>query len=257
MSNFLDKTDGFSKTTSVKVTGRFGSKTYNNLDCKPGTHTGTESQSYTITSDCDAKDKCIFELNDKCEVKVKLFERCKSARDRYSYSPYGSSVSRNGCNAVSTPTTFGLSSVGSGYDENIPLKDQLDNLKTRWTAATKKYIMHYPDLKLDLDKLQYNRALAQVMSVYNDITILKANLDGNISSNDEDLANKDKDIKKVKDKYNNEYSLLKSKLGEHKAAIPFKIQKYDENSKSYINASIYTISIFTLLFFIYKQTKME
>ena len=141
--------------------------------------------------------------------------------------------------------------------EDVSLSDQINNLKTRWQSATKKYIKYYPDLKLDLDKTQYNRALAQVIKTYSDLSILKANLEGNIKSNEELLKDKDKDIKDIKKQYSDQYTELKTELGNNKAAIPFKIQKYDENSKSYIFSTFYTVSIFTLLFFIYKQTKLE
>lgn len=147
--------------------------------------------------------------------------------------------------------------ISMSFNENISLEQQLKNLQYRWTEATKKYVKHYPDYKLDLDKSQYNRALAQVRTTYNDMAILKANLDGNIKSNAINLEEKDKKIKEIKSQFENEYSLLNSKLGENKSAIPFKIQKYDENSKSYIFSSFYSISIFTLAFFIYKQINME
>ena len=145
----------------------------------------------------------------------------------------------------------------SGFTDNIPLTDQLENLKYRWSAATTKYIRHYPDLKLELDRSQYNRALAQVRSVYNEINVLNANLNGNISQNDKNLKDKSTKITNIKTKYTNKKGELTSKLGENKAAIPFKVQKYDENSQSYIFSTGYTIGIFTLLFFIYKQLKLE
>jgi len=145
----------------------------------------------------------------------------------------------------------------SGYDEKIPLGKQLENLKYRWTIATKKYVTHYPDYKLGLDKSQYNRASAQVRKTYNDVSILKSNLDGNISSNAKNLKQKDIKIKDIKKKYNDQHGELRNQLGSNKAAKPFKIQKYDENSKSYIFSSFYTISIFTLSFFIYKQLNIE
>ena len=122
----------------------------------------------------------------------------------------------------------------SGYTNSISLEQQLKNLKYRWTAATKKYVTHYPDSKLGLDRSQFNRALAQVRTTYNDINILKANLDGNISSNDKNLADKNKMINNIKNQYNDQHTELRSKIGENKSAIPFKVQKYDENSKSYI-----------------------
>ena len=145
----------------------------------------------------------------------------------------------------------------SGYDEKIPLGQQLENLKYMWTIATKKYVIHYPDYKLGIDRSQYNRAIAQVRKTYNDVSILKSNLDGNISSNAKNLEQKDIQIKDIKKKYNDQHSVLTSQLGNNKAAQPFKIQKYDENSKSYIFSSFYTISIFTLGFFIYKQLNIE
>ena len=145
----------------------------------------------------------------------------------------------------------------SGYDEKIPLGKQLENLKYRWSTATKKYVTHYPDYKLGIDRSQYNRALAQVRKTYNDVSILKSNLDGNISSNAKNLQQKDIQIKDIKKKYNDQHIVLTSQIGNNKAAKPFKIQKYDENSKSYIFSSFYTISIFTLSFFIYKQLNIE
>ena len=82
-------------------------------------------------------------------------------------------------------------------------------------------------------------------------------MDGNISSNDKNLEDKNKMINNIKNQYNDQHTELRSKIGENKSAIPFKVQKYDENSKSYIFSSFYTISIFTMFFFIYKQIKME
>ena len=147
--------------------------------------------------------------------------------------------------------------MGSNYLQSISLDQQLKNLKYRWSISTKKYVTHYPDFKLNLDKTQYNRALAQVMNVFNDFNILKANLDGNILSNKNKLQTKGTEIKNIKDQFNSQYSSLRSKLGENNASKPFKIQKYDENSKTYIFSTFYTASIFTLFYFIYKQLNME
>ena len=48
---------------------------------------------------------------------------------------------------------------------------------------------------------------------------------------------------------------LGTKLGANNASIPFKIDKYNENSESYIISSYYFISLLTMSFFIYKQLK--
>jgi len=141
----------------------------------------------------------------------------------------------------------------SNYTDNVPLEQQLINLKDIWAKATRKYITHYPDFKLGLDRSQYNRAMAQVRNTYNDISVLNANLNGNISSNTRSLEKKDIKIREIKQRYTDQHTELVSNIGENKSAMPFKIQKYDQNSKSYIFSSFYTISIFTLSFFIYKQ----
>ena len=59
--------------------------------------------------------------------------------------------------------------------------------------------------------------------------------------------------KYVKTKYNDSKIQLGTKLGANNASIPFKIDKYNENSESYILASYYFIALLTTSFFIYKQ----
>ena len=81
----------------VKVGGVFGSKN-KTLDCKPGVHTMTESKAYSTNSNCSAKDKCQVELNDKCQARIYMEDRCLSARGHYSWSKYinpGESITPN------------------------------------------------------------------------------------------------------------------------------------------------------------------
>ena len=87
-----------SKTATVTVSGRYGNKTLDNIPCAPGQHIGTESQPHSTNSNCEAKDQCLFELNDKCEAKTLMRDRCKSVRGRFSWSEFGSNVNANDCN---------------------------------------------------------------------------------------------------------------------------------------------------------------
>ena len=88
------------KTATVTVSGRYGDKTLDNIPCAPGQHIGTESQPHSTDSNCEAKDQCLFELNDKCEAKTLMRDRCKSVREggQFSWSEFGSNVSGGGCN---------------------------------------------------------------------------------------------------------------------------------------------------------------
>lgn len=87
------------QTVNVEVSGRFGNKTIKNLKCIPGEHTGTQSRENDTTEDCEARDKCVFELDNDCNVRVKLHERCRSARNNYTWSNFNSSVTKNACTA--------------------------------------------------------------------------------------------------------------------------------------------------------------
>ena len=67
-----------SKTATVTVSGRYGNKTLNNIQCEPGQHIGTESSAHATSNDCDATDQCLFELDANCQVKTLMQDRCKS-----------------------------------------------------------------------------------------------------------------------------------------------------------------------------------
>ena len=83
-----------SRTTNVITRGFGGSKDSINVQCRPGVlHTGRTSRAYGTNSNCEARDKCMFELNDNCEVRVIMRDRCKSARRSNSkFSNFGKSV---------------------------------------------------------------------------------------------------------------------------------------------------------------------
>ena len=91
------------RTAQVLSTGRGGSNwsasRFSKLVCKPGAKLGASSGAYSTSSDCEARDRCLVEMNENCDVRVKLRDRCTSARNRYSWSNFGSDVSRNGCRA--------------------------------------------------------------------------------------------------------------------------------------------------------------
>ena len=85
---------------SIRVSGRYGEKD-KILDCNPGVHTFSESQAYSTDSNCEAKDSCEVELNDKCQARIRMRDRCKSVRGNYSFSNYvdpGKQASKDNCN---------------------------------------------------------------------------------------------------------------------------------------------------------------
>ena len=82
---------------------------------------------------------------------------------------------------------------------------------------------------------------------------MDASLTGKVNVSGDYIEGISKKIKTIKDTYGKEKINLDSVLSNNVAGKPLKIDKYDENSQSYIYTSYYTIGILTMFFFIYKQ----
>lgn len=135
------------------------------------------------------------------------------------------------------------------------LKGHLDNYKFRWKNVIKRYIDTYPEKKVNGNATQNDRAYSGVLQIANELHVFKANLSGDILNLKKNIQNQSNDIDEIKNQYKNQKKELVSAIGNNKAAKPFKIDKYDENSESYINIVAYLIAIFSTSFFIYKQIK--
>tara|TARA_B100001741_G_C16422793_1_gene537078 strand:+ start:345 stop:785 length:441 start_codon:yes stop_codon:yes gene_type:complete len=138
-------------------------------------------------------------------------------------------------------------------DNPDKLQSTLDSFKSRWNIHTTNYIKTYPDWKMNINTVPNERALAAVMKTMSDIRIMDASLTGKVNVSGDYIESINKKIKTVKDKYGKEKINLDSVLSNNVAGKPLKIDKYDENSQSYIYTSYYTIGILTMFFFIYKQ----
>jgi len=96
-----------SRTTDIytKFNGK-GPTHFSDIQCKSGVlHNGTTSEKHPTNSNCEARDKCMFEVNDNCEVRTIMRDRCKNARRNNSkFSNFGKNVRdpRGYCNAWST-----------------------------------------------------------------------------------------------------------------------------------------------------------
>jgi hypothetical protein len=129
-------------------------------------------------------------------------------------------------------------------------------MKLRWTNATNTYIKTYPDSALGIDTSgQNSRAYGTIVSVKRDINIFVASLKGLIDAHVSFLKMEDKRINTIKTKYNDSRVGLATELSNNKAGKPLKIDKYNDNTKSYIYTSYYTVGILSMSYFIYKQLK--
>jgi hypothetical protein len=140
-------------------------------------------------------------------------------------------------------------------DNPKKLENQLRDLKTRWNIHTNSYVATFPDAKMEVNTVPNDRAYNAVMKVMGDIRLLDAHLKSKVSTSTNFLINMDKRISNIKDKYGKEKVTLDSILANNVAGKPLKVDKYDENSQSYVYSSYYIIGILTMSFFIYKQLK--
>jgi hypothetical protein len=138
-------------------------------------------------------------------------------------------------------------------DNPEKLEKDVKAIKFRWHTHTQNYIKTFPDAKLDINSVPNDRAYNAIMKVMSDIRMLEAHLKGKVNTATSFITNMDKRISNIKLKYKNEKTVLDSTLANNVAGKPLKVDKYDENSQSYVYTSYYTIGILTMYFFIYKQ----
>jgi hypothetical protein len=136
------------------------------------------------------------------------------------------------------------------------LEEKKKMYKTRWTNVTNTYIQTKADSALGIDTSgQHARSYASIVAITKDITVFIAHLKGLIATQSSFLKTEGVRIQTIKTKYNNTKLGLTTELSNNNAGKPLKVDKYNENSKSYIYTSYYTIGILSISYFIYKQLK--
>ena len=135
------------------------------------------------------------------------------------------------------------------------LESQLKRLKFRWNNATTQYINTYPNAALGLDRTQNSRNYQSVLTTKRDINLLQATLNGLLDTTGNYIKSQDSRINTIKNNYNRDKLNLVTAQSNNESGKPMKIDKYNENNKSYILTSYYTIGILSISYFIYKQLK--
>jgi len=122
---FAEGFSGADKKVKISINGRWNSDISREIQCKNWkdiTYTLDESPAYPTSSDCEAKDKCIVELNDKCQARIRMLDRCKSAQLKYLPSDWideGGKIEKDGCsitgftNASPAPVTDATSATAA------------------------------------------------------------------------------------------------------------------------------------------------
>ena len=106
----------------LDINGRWNSDISKEFDNKPGTYTVDESPEYDTTSDCEARDTCVVEVNDKSQARIRMLDRCKSVQGNHPFSDYigaGGTIEKDGCSITKFTSIPGAPASSSSAGMNI------------------------------------------------------------------------------------------------------------------------------------------
>ena len=113
------------KKIKLSIKGRWNSDITKELDCNPGEYTVDESPAYGTTSDCGARDKCIVELNDTCQARIRMLDRCTSAQSNHPFSEYiseGGQIEKSGCEITGFTNVPAAGAAAADPKNNVQYK---------------------------------------------------------------------------------------------------------------------------------------
>lgn len=103
-----DTTNNAASSAKIKlsINGRWNSDITKEFDDKPEKYTVDESPAYPESGSmanknkCYAKDKCVVEINDKSQARIRMLDRCESVQGNHLFSDYigvGETIEKDGC----------------------------------------------------------------------------------------------------------------------------------------------------------------
>ena len=101
----------------LSINGRWNNNISKEFDDKPEIYIVDESQAYSTNSNCEAKDKCVVEINDKSQARIRMLDRCKSVQGNYPFSDYisaGETIEKNGCSITEFMSIPGTTTTTDG-----------------------------------------------------------------------------------------------------------------------------------------------
>ena len=99
----------------------------------------------------------------------------------------------------------------------------------------------------------WGKLIAQVETIFREEQNLKGYFNRYNNQTNKELVK----IDNLKKRYNNRKLTLSEKIDLGLANSPRKVDTLDKKSRAYLTTSFYTVSLFTMSFFIYKQLKVN
>ena len=133
---------------------------------------------------------------------------------------------------------------------------EIETLECTWNMLLNNYINKAADEKVSNTYPSptgsthiFGKLIAQVETIFREEQNLKGNFNMYNNQTNEELVK----IDNLKKRYNNRKLTLSEKIDLGLANSPRKVDTLDKKSRAYLTTSFYTVSLFTMSFFIYKQ----
>lgn len=134
-------------------------------------------------------------------------------------------------------------------------QENLDSLNLIWKNMCTTYINTKAESEIDKTSNVNSQAMSNLVNTYGKYKSLDAKLTGSIDGLNNNLSDVDGEIQLLKSRIGNDKQELINQININNSSGRLKTDKYNYNSKTYIQASFYVLSISTITFFIYKQLK--
>ena len=134
--------------------------------------------------------------------------------------------------------------------DELKIKQDLVSYQTQFKNIKNRLVQHYPDYINTEDKKGFKNAQSALNSLYNNLTILEAKINAQMSSNSGVIKNANTNIRVSKSKYMSDIKNLTTSGRVNAASDELKLDKYNENVEEYLKTFFSLFGIVLMLRFV-------
>ena len=120
--------------------------------------------------------------------------------------------------------------------EELKIKQDLVSYQTQFKNLKQRLIQHYPDFINTSQKKGFRNAQSALSALYNNLTILEAQINAQMSANSGVIKNANTNIRVAKSRYMSDIKNLNTSTRVNAASDELKIDKYNENVEEYLKS---------------------
>jgi len=134
--------------------------------------------------------------------------------------------------------------------EELQIKQDLVSYQTQFKNIKNRLIQHYPDYINTAQKKGFRNAQSALNSLYNNLTILEAKINAQMSSNTSVIKKANTNIRVSKSRYMSDIKNLNTSGRVNAASDELKSDKYNENVEEYLKTFFSLFGIVLMLQFV-------